>query len=161
MSTNEKMKEIQRFFAEIATEFGFRKTKKAWIYSGKIADDHFLFVELIKPRWGGGYHPWTKIFVSGVFDRHYADLAEVPSQMPTAWRVEQANEFSDLFDSEIPLEDAVRRDGIYRFFREIVSPTIDACKETNGIQRLHEVGLVGITPPIKSELERLQLWKSD
>jgi hypothetical protein len=36
---------------------------------------------------------------------------------------------------------------------------IVALKENNGIQKLLEMGLVGITPPIKSELERLKLWK--
>ncbi|MFN5273467.1 MAG: hypothetical protein ACK5E3_09685, partial [Planctomycetota bacterium] len=74
-------------------------------------------------------------------------------------RVEQASEFSDLFDSEAPLESEARREGIHRYFKEIVSPVIIALKENNGIQKLLEMGLVGITPPIKSELERLKLWK--
>ena len=161
MSIENKAKEIQRLFAQTATEFGFRKTKNAWIYSERIADDHFLFLELIKPRWGGGYQPWIKIFVSGVFDRHYSNLTEVPSQMPTAWRVEQASEFSDLFDSETPLENEARGEGIRRYFEEIASPMIDALQENNGIQKLLKVGLVGITPPIQAELERLQLWKND
>jgi hypothetical protein len=159
MSIDNQTKEIQKLFSEIATESGFQKTKKAWFYSKRIADDHFLFLELVKPRWGGGYQPWIKIFVSGVFDRHYSNLTEVPLQMPTAWRVEQASEFSDLFDSEAPLESEARREGIHRYFKEIVSPVIIALKENNGIQKLLEMGLVGITPPIKSELERLKLWK--
>lgn len=141
-------KEFKNLFNETAKSYGFESAFGGWF---KESDECIAALYLQKSNYGNYYDLNIKIFIQGIFGEHYKKSKELKNAVSDILG-RQPEEYRDIFDLDLLIEDAIRKEKLEQLFNEFVTPFVTSMLTREGIKKQALLDKDFLTPAINKEL---------
>jgi hypothetical protein len=145
METNE----FKKIFGAISKESGFDRAFEGWF---REFPEVIHVLALQRSNFGKYYYLNIKLFIQGTFGNTYVKSKKLVKIDCGNIFLRQPNEYSNLLDLDLPLEDDERAEGLRQLFREYIIPLSNETTTRNGIIELHKKGDLFILPAVREQL---------
>ncbi|WPU92463.1 DUF4304 domain-containing protein [Mucilaginibacter sabulilitoris] len=142
-------KEFKIAFDNIANEYSFEKAFHGWF---KESRDCIAVLDLQKSNFGVYYELNIKIFIQGMFGNSYSKNKDLVKKEIGDIFLRQPNDFRDVLDLEVPMEDKLRKEKLGQLFNEFIMPLVEKALTIHGIKELANKGQIFLLPAVKQRL---------
>ncbi len=141
--------EFKIFFDTTAKSKGFEKAYGGWF---KESSECIVILYLQKSNFGDYYELNIKVFIQGMFGKKYTKNKDLVKKEIGNIFTRQPNQFRDVFDFDIAIEDSIRKQRLEILFNEFIVPYTDKTLTKNGIKECAKRGELSLLPAVKLEL---------
>lgn len=145
-------KDFREFFKGLAKRNGFEPLFGGWF---KESPESIVALFLQKSNFGNNYYLNIKVFIQGSFGIHYQKTKDLKFVTSDILR-RQPNEYNDVFDLEVPLDDAFRKERLEELFVNVVVPFTNKALSRKQILDLEKTNQLVLLSSVKEELEKLE-----
>ncbi len=145
-------KEFKNLFNENSKKNDFESAFGGWF---KESSESIVALFLQKSNFGNNYYLNIKVFVQGSFGIYYQKTKDLKFATSDILR-RQPNEYNDVFDLEVPLDDAFREEKLEELFVSFVVPFTNKALSRKQILDLEETNELVLLSSVKEELEKLE-----
>ena len=142
-------KEFKNAFDIVAKSKGFEKAYGGWF---KESPECILVLDLQKSSFGDYYELNIKVFVQGMFGTRYIKSKDLVKKDMGDIFTRQPNEFKDVLDFDITIEDFTRKQRLEVLFNEFIVPFTEKVLTKNSIKEFAKRGELSLLPAVKLEL---------
>jgi hypothetical protein len=145
-------KNFKKIFNEIAVSHSFKPCCGGWF---KESSESIVALFLQKSNFGSNYYLNIKVFFQGSFGIYYQKTKDLKFATSDILR-RQPNEYNDVFDLEVPLDDAYRTKKIQDLFVDFVVPFTNKSLSRKQILELEKNNELILLASVKEELKKLE-----
>jgi hypothetical protein len=145
---------FKKKFNDIAEFYGFEPAFGGWF---KESSECIFVLELMKSNFGNYYQLNIKVFVNGVFGKHYRKNKDLVKREIGNIFIGEPKEFKKALDLEILMDIKEREQKLQELFNDFLVPFSEKALTKHGIHELTEQGKIDLLPAVKEELEKLEL----
>lgn len=142
-------KGFKNVFDEVAKRNGFEKAFGGWF---KEASECIGVLDLQKSNFGDYYELNIKIYVQGMFGNNYTINKDLVKKNTGNIFTRQPNEYKDVLDFDVSLDDNIRKQRLEGLFREFIVPITDRALSRQGLKELATQGKIVLLPAVKQQL---------
>lgn len=141
-------KEFKNMFNEVAKKNDFAPAFGGWY---KESNECIAALYLQKSNYGNYYELNIKIFIQGVFGKHYQKSKELKNAT-SAILGRQPVEYRDVFDLDALMEDIIRKGRLEKLFDDFIVPFVNTMLTRKGIINYVQNDKDFLTPALNEEL---------
>ena len=141
--------EFKKMFGEVAKINGFERAYEGWFQE---FNEVITVLDLQRSNYGHFYYLNIKLFIQGCFGCVYIKSKTLVKVDGGDIFLRQPDNYSNLLNLDIPMEDSERKKGIEEMFNNFIVPFSQQTKTKEGIRELHRKGELFILPAVRQEL---------
>lgn len=141
--------EFKSTFDEVAKEHKFEKAHGGWFLD---SPECIIVLDLQKSNYADYFEMNVKIYVQGMFGRTYVRCKDLVKKDVGNVFMRQPNEYKDVFDFSMLMDDDRRKHRLEELFRVFVNPLTEKALSRHGLKELGARGTVYLLPAVKAEL---------
>lgn len=141
-------KEFKKLFNEVAKKNNFESAFGGWF---KETNECIAALYLQKSNYGNYYELNIKIFIQGVFGNQYQKSKDLKNAT-SAILGRQPEEYRDVFDLDLLMEDVLRKEKLEKLFEDFVVPFVDKMLTREGIRKCAQNDKDFLSPALNEEL---------
>ncbi|MGZ3754383.1 MAG: DUF4304 domain-containing protein [Mucilaginibacter sp.] len=142
-------KEFKVLFGSIAKANGFERAFSGWF---KESPECIIVLDLQKSNFGDYYELNIKVFVQGMLGNIYVKNKNLVKKDMGDVFTRQPNNYSDVFDFDIIMDDINRRERLENLFNDYLAPFTNKALSKSGLKDLAEKNEIFLLPAIKAGL---------
>ena len=143
---------FKKIFSEVAVHHSFESCFGGWF---KESSESIVALFLQKSNFGNNYYLNIKVFIQGSFGIYYQKTKDLKFATSDILK-RQPNEYNDVFDLEVPLDDAFRKEKIEELFVNFIVPFTNKALSRKQILDLEKTNELVLLSSVKEELEKLE-----
>lgn len=148
-------RQFREFFASAAKEAGWVKSAGGWVFPRLAGDQCATSINLQQASHEKKMYVNIGVHVDGVFGRRFDDSPQLDGSHPHVFRREP-KELSRFLDLETAIDKDQRCNGLQSLF-SFLNGFATRARTRVGLLGLEKDGVVFIMPPVRSELEQMEL----
>lgn len=141
--------DFKKMFGAVANENGFERAYEGWF---KEYPEIIQVLDLQKSNYGKYYYLNIKLYIQGAFGKNYVKSKRLVKNDCGDIFLRQPNQYSDLLDLDVLLENEERAQGLGKMFHQFIMPFFEKTNTKEGIIELHKKEDLFILPAVKEEL---------
>lgn len=148
-------RQFRDLFASAAKQAGWVRSAGGWVFPRQSGDQCATSIDLQQASHEKKMYCNIGVHIDGVFGRRFDEMSQLNETQPHVFRREP-KDLSQFLDFVAAIDDDQRHTGIQSLFSFLNSFATRA-RTRSGLLALEKDGLVFILPPIRSELDQMEL----
>jgi len=142
-------KEFKALFSDVAEHYGYSRSFGGWFSE---SPECIFVLDLQKSNYGNYFELNLKIFVHGLFGKHYVTSKDLVKKETGDVFLRAPDTFQDTFDLDKQINRTERAQWLRSLFEEFIVPLTIQALTRSGLLKLGESGTVLLLPAVQNEL---------